>query len=122
MQAGVTFGVFESSRYLEMATSWFLRVSLISILVGSLASSTELPFPSPRSPSDSGKTCLVKPLGSNRDDVPQILNAFEDCNNGGTVFFPEGEEYYIATRLNPVLRDVVVEWRGTWVVWPLALC
>ena len=62
------------------------------------------------------KTCTVNPLGNGRDDVPQILAAFNDCNNGGTVVFPRGETYNIATRLHLVIHDVTVDWRGTWLV------
>lgn len=50
------------------------------------------------------------------DDVPQILQAFTDCNNGGTVVFPEGARYNIASRLNPVVKDVTVDWHGVWEV------
>jgi len=57
----------------------------------------------------------VTPLGNRKDDVPQILKAFEDCNHGGTVVFPPGASYYIATRLNPVMYDVTIDWHGTWV-------
>ncbi|KAK0637297.1 glycoside hydrolase family 28 protein [Bombardia bombarda] len=78
-------------------------------------SSNSLPFSVPRAPSrSSGKTCTVQPLGSGHDDVPQILKAFDECNNGGTVVFPQGQTFYIATKLNPVLFDVNVEWRGVW--------
>ncbi|KAF3767566.1 family 28 glycoside hydrolase [Cryphonectria parasitica EP155] len=68
----------------------------------------------PRSPASTGKTCTLTPLGSGQDDVPQILTAFEDCNNGGTVVFPENATFYIATRLNPVLSDVTIDWKGEW--------
>lgn len=50
------------------------------------------------------------------NDVPQILQAFADCNNGGTVVFPEGARYSIASRLNPVVQDVTVDWHGVWEV------
>lgn len=30
--------------------------------------------------------------------------------------FPEDQEYWIATRLNPVIHDVTVDWKGTWMV------
>jgi galacturan 1,4-alpha-galacturonidase len=72
--------------------------------------------PPPSTPANNGKTCTVRPLGRSRDDTPQILNAFEECNNGGTVVFPEGQNYTIATKLNPVLYDVRVEWKGVWTV------
>jgi len=70
----------------------------------------------PASPANNGKVCTVKALGDKKDDTPQILKAFEDCNNGGTVAFPETENYWIATRLNPVIYDVTVIWKGIWTV------
>jgi galacturan 1,4-alpha-galacturonidase len=73
-------------------------------------------LPSPRSPSYNGKTCTVYAYGNQKDDTPQILNAFNDCNNGGTVVFPENQNYWIATKLNPVIYDVSIEWRGIWTV------
>ena len=85
-------------------------------LVLGLAASSSLPFPVPSSPSSSGKVCTVNPLGCRKDDTPQILKAFEDCNNGGTVVFPEGKIFYIASRMNPIVYDVTVEWRGLWQV------
>ena len=70
----------------------------------------------PTAPSNNGKVCTVHALGKKRDDTPQILKAFEDCNNGGTVSFPADQNYWIATKLNPVIYDVTVEWRGVWTV------
>jgi hypothetical protein len=99
-----------------MAFAMLFGVLLIGELVISLATASTLPFPIPRSPSSSGKVCTITPLGSNQDDTPQILKAFEKCNNGGTVVFPEGKRFYIATRLNPAVSDVTVEWRGLWQV------
>jgi galacturan 1,4-alpha-galacturonidase len=60
--------------------------------------------------------CVVTANGNKKDDVPNILQAFKDCGNGGTVVFPEDQNYWIATRLNPVVNDVTVEWRGQWTV------
>lgn len=81
----------------------------------SLASASALiPTISPRSPASSGQNCTLTPLGGGQDDVPQILGAFEECNHGGTVVFPEGATFHVATRLNPVLYDVTIDWRGTW--------
>ncbi|OAA64229.1 glycoside hydrolase family 28 protein [Niveomyces insectorum RCEF 264] len=90
-------------------------------LVASLA--WEPPRIQPRSPISNGKVCRVTPLastgnGTDTDDVPQILQAFSDCNGGGTVVFAEGTRYSIASRLHPVVTDVTVEWRGTWVFSP----
>jgi galacturan 1,4-alpha-galacturonidase len=75
-----------------------------------------LPKPVTPKTSEPGKTCTVVPLGDNKDDVTQILDAFSECNNGGTVVFPEGKTYNIASRLNPVMYDVTVEWHGVWLV------
>lgn len=91
-------------------------LSLLGLNSGVLAAGAFAPMASPRSPADSGKTCTLNPLGNNQDDVPQILEAFEDCNNGGTVVFPEESTFYIATKLNPVIYDVTIDWRGTWLV------
>jgi hypothetical protein len=74
------------------------------------------PLPIPIGPFSNGKTCTVKALGHQRDDTPQILDAFEECNHGGTVVFPEGENYWIGTKLNPVIYDVTVDWKGVWTV------
>lgn len=62
------------------------------------------------------RVCTVRARGHQEDDVPNILKAFHDCNAGGTVVFPEDESYWIATRLNPVINDVVIQWRGKWTV------
>lgn len=91
-------------------------LSLLGFSSGVLAEGAPAPMAPPRSPADSGKTCTLTPIGDNNDDVPQILEAFESCNNGGTVVFPEESTFYIATRLNPVIYDVTIDWRGTWLV------
>lgn len=93
-----------------------VNLLLVSQLALKLVDGSSLPFPVPRSPSSSGKVCTVTPLGCRKDDTPQILKAFEDCNNGGTVVFPEGKKFYIASRMNPVVSDVTIEWRGLWQV------
>ncbi|KAL2846321.1 pectin lyase fold/virulence factor [Aspergillus pseudodeflectus] len=66
------------------------------------------------SPRATRKTCVVKPRGGQKNDVPNILRAFQKCNNGGRIVFPEGETYWIAERLNPHVREVTIEWKGTW--------
>ena len=60
------------------------------------------------------KTCTVYANGNEQDDVPNIMKAFTLCNNSGTVVFPQSQTYWIATKLNPVLNDVTVEWYGEW--------
>ncbi|BCS17534.1 uncharacterized protein APUU_10362S [Aspergillus puulaauensis] len=58
--------------------------------------------------------CIVKPLGQQQSDVPNILHAFRKCGHSGTIIFPENETYWIAERLNPHVQDVTIEWKGTW--------
>ncbi len=101
---------------LKMTACSITSLLLVSQLVLKLVAAGSLPFPVPRSPSSSGKVCSLTPLGCRKDDTPQILKAFEDCNNGGTVVFPEGKKFYIASRMNPVVSDVSIEWRGLWQV------
>jgi galacturan 1,4-alpha-galacturonidase len=80
-----------------------------------IASATQTGFGrNPILPRIIGKTCTVKALGNQQDDVPNILHAFSKCNNGGTIIFPEKENYWIASQLHPVLSHVEIEWRGTW--------
>ena len=93
-------------------------LSLLGLSSGTLAAGTFGSTSIPRSPVTSGKTCTLSPIGNNEDDVPQIVEAFEACNNGGTVVFPENSTFYIATKLNPVIYDVTIDWKGTWLVRP----
>lgn len=102
--------IFKMAR---MSSNLLLGLLGLSSLASSAAFMPRIP---PRSPATSGKTCTLTPLGSGRDDVPQILEAFEDCNNGGTVVFPENSTFYIAQKLNPVINDVKIDWKGTWLV------
>jgi galacturan 1,4-alpha-galacturonidase len=60
--------------------------------------------------------CVVVARGKQQNDVPNILAAFRKCNNGGTVYFPENQNYWIAERLNPVINDVQIVWKGQWTV------
>lgn len=71
----------------------------------------------PHLPKKNGKTCTVLAKGNKTDDTPQILKAFSECNNGGTVIFPSTQNYWIATKLNPVICDVEIQWRGVWTVY-----
>lgn len=88
---------------------------LLSLLLSHLTRAISIPNPPPpTTPLQSGKVCTVLAHGNQTDDTPQILSAFESCNNGGTVVFPASENYWIATRLNPILQDVSVEWAGVW--------
>lgn len=69
----------------------------------------------------SSNVCTVKANGDQKDDVPNILEAFHRCGNGGKIIFPEDEAYWIGTRLNPVVNDITIEWRGKWTVSGLSL-
>ncbi|TVY86750.1 putative galacturan 1,4-alpha-galacturonidase C [Lachnellula willkommii] len=87
-------------------------ISLVSTFITSTLAS---PWgPAPKGPAKHGKTCTVQALGNQVDDTPHILKAFEECNNGGIVVFPEDQNYWIGTKLNPVIKDVTIEWKGTW--------
>jgi galacturan 1,4-alpha-galacturonidase len=95
-----------------------MRSVLSQVVFVALAAFTSAsPFgPPPTGPATDGKVCTVMALGHQRDDTPQILRAFEQCNDGGTVVFPENQNYWIATKLNPVIYDVTVDWKGIWTV------
>jgi len=62
------------------------------------------------------KECKVVANGSKKDDVPNILQAFNECNNGGTIIFPEDQNYWIATKLHPTVHNVKISWKGKWTV------
>lgn len=64
------------------------------------------------------KQCTVYASGGNISDVPAILSAFEQCGHGGTIVFPEGQDYFIGGKLSPVVDDVTIEWRGIWTFSP----
>lgn len=65
---------------------------------------------------NAGKECTVKPNGNKQDDTANILKAFAECSPGGTIVFPEKDDFWVATKLNPVVHDVTIDWRGTWTV------
>lgn len=46
------------------------------------------------------KTCIVKANGKGKDDSANILKAIKDCNNGGHVVFPKGQNFTIGTALD----------------------
>lgn len=60
--------------------------------------------------------CTVLANGGTTNDVPNILKAFSKCGNGGDIIFPENQNYYIASKLNPVVNDVNIDWQGIWTV------
>ncbi|RAH83469.1 galacturan 1,4-alpha-galacturonidase C [Aspergillus japonicus CBS 114.51] len=82
--------------------------SSLSLLLGLLALS------SASNVQKKGNVCTVKANGHQKDDVPNLLEAFKACGNGGTIIFPEDQSYWIGQRLNPVLNNVAIEWRGKW--------
>ncbi|KAG9657172.1 pectin lyase-like protein, partial [Aureobasidium melanogenum] len=62
--------------------------------------------------------CTVLSSGGTTNDVPNILEAFSKCGNGGDIVFPKGQNYYIASKLNPVVNDVNINWGGIWTFSP----
>ncbi|KAG9729510.1 glycoside hydrolase family 28 protein, partial [Aureobasidium melanogenum] len=62
--------------------------------------------------------CTVLANGGTTNDVPNILKAFSKCGNGGDIIFPEGQNYYIASKLNPIVNDVNINWGGIWTFSP----
>jgi galacturan 1,4-alpha-galacturonidase len=66
---------------------------------------------------DKIQTCTVFANGNHKDDVPHIMQAFKTCGTDGIVVFPEDQTYWIATRLNPVLSNVEIQWKGLWQVY-----
>jgi len=60
--------------------------------------------------------CTVLANGGTTNDVPNILKAFDKCGHGGDIIFPQGQNYYIASKLNPVVDDVNINWGGIWTV------
>jgi len=60
--------------------------------------------------------CTVLANGGTTNDVPNILKAFNKCGHGGDIIFPQGQNYYIASKLNPAVDDVNINWGGIWTV------
>ncbi|TVY57267.1 putative galacturan 1,4-alpha-galacturonidase C [Lachnellula cervina] len=90
-------------------------ITTLSLVFTFITSTLSSPWgPSPKGPVNPGKTCTVQALGNQVDDTPQILKAFEECNNGGIVVFPEDQNYWIGTKLNLVIQDITIEWKGTY--------
>ena len=87
---------------------------LLSALICFTAAQTLKPRAPPQSSIDSRRTCTVYAKGDQQDDVPQIVDAFNQCGQGGRIVFPENQTYWIASKLNPVVSNVVIEWRGLW--------
>ncbi|KAG8627674.1 hypothetical protein KVT40_003547 [Elsinoe batatas] len=64
------------------------------------------------------KRCTVYAHGGNVSDVDNIVKAFDTCGHGGNIVFPEDQNYFIASKLNPVVNDVQIDWRGIWTFSP----
>ncbi|GAB7359447.1 hypothetical protein MBLNU230_g6095t1 [Neophaeotheca triangularis] len=64
------------------------------------------------------KQCTVYANGNNASDVSNILYAFHVCGNGGRLVFPEGQNYFIDSKLNPVVNGVEIDWNGVWTFSP----
>lgn len=62
-----------------------------------------------------GKICTVQ--RSNRDDAITIIQAFKDCQNGGTVVFPKGASFYPQSLITiRDLKNVNVQFYGNFVL------
>ncbi|OCK83435.1 glycoside hydrolase family 28 protein [Lepidopterella palustris CBS 459.81] len=57
------------------------------------------------SESNGRKQCIVYANGHQKDDVPNILHAFRQCDNSETIVFPQDQSYWIVQRLNPIIND-----------------
>lgn len=62
------------------------------------------------------KQCTVTANGGNQSDVANLLHAFSECGHAGNIIFPENQNYWIDHKLNPVLNDVYIDWKGIWTV------
>jgi len=97
-----------------MTTNSIARLMCLSAISGVIAQHVSLSEHYGRT------TCTVLAGRENStDDVPAILNAFDQCGHGGNIVFPQNETYHINSRLNPVVNDVNIEWHGQWVVGPI---
>ncbi|EAW23158.1 putative extracellular exo-polygalacturonase [Aspergillus fischeri NRRL 181] len=89
-----------------------MRFSIISLV--SLPLFLGLTYAGGVEKDERNNVCTVKANGKQKDDMPNLFKAFKECGNGGTIIFPEDQSYWIGTRLNPLLNDVTVQWRGKW--------
>ena len=91
-----------------MARLVFASLALVAVVSGQSIEKTTV---------DGRPTCTVYPGSSNAtDDVPTIVEAFEECGTKGNIIFPSNNTYHINSRLNPVLNDVTIDWQGEWLV------
>jgi galacturan 1,4-alpha-galacturonidase len=96
----------------KMAAFPIVQLLLASQLALKPVASVTLPFPIPRSPSNSGKVCTLTPFGCRKDDTPQILEGFRGLQQWRDGRVPGGQEVLLANRMDPVVSDVTIEWRG----------
>lgn len=63
----------------------------------------------------SAKTCIVQK--SNSDDALTIIQAFNDCKDGGTILFPKGSSFYPKTLISiSNLKNINVQFYGNFVL------
>lgn len=96
-----------------------LAIALVA-LVGFAASVCTAHGPDGVTVSDRGgrRVCTVFARGNRRNDVPNIIRAFEACERDATVVFPEDQTYWISEKLHVTLDNVEIKWRGKWLVCP----
>ncbi|KAJ4393820.1 hypothetical protein N0V93_003035 [Gnomoniopsis smithogilvyi] len=80
--------------------TFVLLATLVSLIVPSFA-----------------EECVVPASGTNAtDDAPAIVQAFEDCGQGGTITFSADTTYYVNSVMNVTAQDAVINIQGT-LVW-----
>ncbi|KAH7070317.1 putative galacturan 1,4-alpha-galacturonidase C [Paraphoma chrysanthemicola] len=95
---------------MRLLSQWLTSLAFSSLVAAASIDQTRL--------ANGRLQCTVHANGNQNDDVPNILSAFKACGKGGDIVFPKGEDYYIATRLNPVVNDVRIHWHGQWTFSP----
>lgn len=94
-------------KFLALSSAFCALYSVTSVLAGGVNVTVDGQI----------QTCTVYANGEQKDDVPHIMQAFNTCGVNGIVIFPEDQTYWIATKLNPILSNVEIEWRGLWQVY-----
>lgn len=110
-----------------MRFSVFSLLAAPAFVAGAAAGNSHMPSPPNLSPGPKcpghfqqpspgnyrqGRICTVTP--SDKDAGPSILAAAHRCNNGGTVYFPAGHNYTIASALDlTFLKDIDFAILGT---------
>ncbi|CAN8098540.1 unnamed protein product [Discula destructiva] len=86
-----------SSLTISAPRFWFLAAALVSIISPVLA-----------------LNCVVPASGTNAtDDAPAIIQAFEDCGQGGVITFSANTTYYVNSVMNVTAKDAVIDIKGT---------